>query len=199
MAIHIPGVRSRSRFSGGAKRSVVAILSLTAMVDMFTVLVVFLLQNYASTGEIIDLPDEVRLPSAQSVKELKPANVIVVSKDKIMLNEKFIVDSKILKTQEDWFVPGLKEGIQKLISDGEEEKKRVTFQIKQAVNQMQTETPREEETEKFRKITIQADKEVDFLTLKKVMYTATEAGIYEINFAVITKDKKKLDGTAESL
>jgi biopolymer transport protein ExbD len=35
------------------------------------------------------------------------------------------------------------------------------------------------------KITIQADKSVDFLTVKKVMYTVTEAGIAEINFAVI--------------
>jgi biopolymer transport protein ExbD len=34
-------------------------------------------------------------------------------------------------------------------------------------------------------MTIQADQKIDFLTLKKVMYTATEAGIVQINFAVL--------------
>ena len=40
------------------KRSVTAILSLTAMVDMFTVLVIFLLQNYSATGEVLFIPKE---------------------------------------------------------------------------------------------------------------------------------------------
>ena len=43
----------------------------------------------------------------------------------------------------------------------------------------------EEELDRHLKITISADKETDFLTVKKVMYTVTEAGIVEINFAVI--------------
>ena len=49
MPIHRPGERHRyhnilSRRKG--KRGLTAILSLTAMVDMFTVLAIFLLQNY---------------------------------------------------------------------------------------------------------------------------------------------------------
>lgn len=51
MPIHVPGHRNRSgRQKKPVKRNAVAVLSLTAMVDMFTVLTVFLLQNYASTG-----------------------------------------------------------------------------------------------------------------------------------------------------
>ena len=42
----------------------------------------------------------------------------------------------------------------------------------------------EEDPNAWSKVTIQADKGIDFLTVKKVMYTVTEAGAGEINFAV---------------
>ncbi len=62
MAIKRPGQRFRYHNilkRRGSKRAVTAILSLTAMVDMFTVLVIFLLQNYNTTGEILYIPKEV--------------------------------------------------------------------------------------------------------------------------------------------
>ena len=40
-------------------------------------------------------------------------------------------------------------------------------------------------------MTIQADKAIDFLTLKKIMYTVTEAGVFEINFAVLKREEDK--------
>ena len=72
MPIHVPGKRARGRQKVvGRKRNVVAVLQLTAMVDMFTVLVVFLLQNYASTNQILPITDQIALPKAAAVKELK--------------------------------------------------------------------------------------------------------------------------------
>ncbi|MES2857036.1 MAG: adventurous gliding motility protein S, partial [Bdellovibrionota bacterium] len=63
MPIYAPGRRDRhNRPLKGSGRKIVAMLSLTAMVDMFTVLAVFLLQNYQTTGEIIELSEEVVLP-----------------------------------------------------------------------------------------------------------------------------------------
>ena len=57
MAIHAPGRRARNnKRAMGPKRNAVASLSLTALVDMFTVLTIFLLQNYNSTGEVIHIP-----------------------------------------------------------------------------------------------------------------------------------------------
>jgi biopolymer transport protein ExbD len=51
--------------------------------------------------------------------------------------------------------------------------------------------PKGQEIDEFRKITIQSDKDVDFLTVKKVMYSVTEAGMLEINFAVMKKEEAK--------
>ena len=70
MAIYAPGKRGRNGKKGAVKRSTVVMLSLTAMVDMFTVLAVFLLQNYRV--EEIQLKKSVPLPEATAVKKLKP-------------------------------------------------------------------------------------------------------------------------------
>jgi biopolymer transport protein ExbD len=43
--------------------------------------------------------------------------------------------------------------------------------------------------EDFRRVTVQADKVIDAGTVKKVMYTLTEAGASEINFAVLRDER----------
>ena len=188
MAIHIPGKRDRRGRKSTTKRSVVAVLSLTAMVDLFTVLVVFLLQNYATTGEILDIPEGVKLPDAKEVKDLKPANVIIVSDKEIRLNNSIVAQYSEIKSQEDWEIIALRQQIENTIKKGEEDKKALGSKIKTAVEKINTgDKAVEEEIDDFRKITIQADEKIDFLTLKKVMYTATEAGIFEINFAVLKR------------
>lgn len=190
MPIHTPGRRSRNGRMVSTKRSAVAVLSLTAMVDLFTVLVVFLLQNYATTGEILEIPEGVSLPQAMEVKDLKPANVVIVSKKEVKLNNQKILDFNSVKSQQDWMIEPLRLAVEDLIRKGEDEKKEIGNRIQQAVKKIKDDQP--EEIAKHRKMTVQADQDIDFLTLKKVMYTVTEAGVFEINFAVLKKiDEKK--------
>ncbi len=188
MPIHVPGLRARRGQKGASQRNVVAVLQLTAMVDMFTVMVVFLLQNYATTNQILPLPEAVNLPAATSVKELKPSTVIVVSDKGITLNEKKVAEFNDVKAQEDWMIASLSDAIQKTIQEGEQKKASMGQKLRDAVNKAKPGEPVKVEVDEFRKITVQADRKVDFLTVKKVMFTATEAGIQEINFAVL-KDK----------
>lgn len=195
MAIYAPGKRDRRGNKSGTKRSVVAVLSLTAMVDLFTVLVVFLLQNYATTGEVLDIPEGVELPNAQEVKDLKPANVIIVSDKEIKLNNQFVAKYTDVKAQEDWEIAQLRKKIEEAIEKGEKEKKDLTARLKTAVEKIKSgDKAIEDEVDSFRKITIQADKQIDFLTLKKVMFTATEAGVFEINFAVLKSAEEIASG-----
>lgn len=191
MPIHVPGLRTRRGQKGSTKRSAVAVLQLTAMVDMFTVMVVFLLQNYATTNQILPLPEAVNLPAATTVKELKPSTVIVISDKGVMFNEKKVAEFNEVKAQEDWMIAALSEAIQKSIQEGEAKKASVGQRLRDAVNKAKPGEPIKPEVDEFRKITVQADRMVDFLTVKKVMFTATEAGIQEINFAVLkNKDNK---------
>jgi len=145
------------------------------------------LKNYATTNQVLPMPDKVELPAAHETKELKPSNVVVVAEDGIVLNNVKVAEFRTIKEQEDWLIRPLAETLAKSIQEGDAKKKSVGSQLRNAVNEAKH-LPKTEETDDFRKLTIQADKKVDFLTIKKVMYTITEAGIQEINFAVLKKE-----------
>ncbi len=191
MAIRAPGKRDRHGHMGKGKRSLLVMLSLTAMVDMFTVLAVFLLQNYRV--EEIQLKKSVPLPEATAVKKLKPSHVVVVTQEEIFLDDKAVARFETVKEQEHWLIIPLQEGLQKAI-----EEKKVEMEsglknaLKNAISQEKPMTEDEQEEERMKqyawgRVTMQADKEIDFLTIKKVMYTITESGASLINFAVSPK------------
>lgn len=192
MPIRIPGRRTRKGKLKIRKRSAVAYLNVTAMVDMFTVLCIFLLQNYATTNQILPMPEKVDLPSAHETKELKPSNVVVVSADGIVLNNVKLAEFRAVKEQQDWMIQTLAETLKKSIQESEAKKLTLGSQFRNAVNEAKR-LQKPVETDDFRKLTIQADKKMDFLTIKKVMFTVTEAGIQEINFAVMKIDKEIKD------
>lgn len=186
MAIFRPGERHRyhnilSKRKG--KRDVTALLSLTAMVDMFTVLVIFLLQNYNTTGEILYIPKEVVLPKASSVRELKPAHVVTISSKEILLDRDTVATFEDVQKAEDWNIQKLKEQlIEALAKSKAEQENKLQNKIRDVVETTRGEV--QDDPNAWSKVTIQADKGVDFLTVKKVLYTVTEAGAGEINFAV---------------
>jgi biopolymer transport protein ExbD len=189
MPIHAPGYRPRYRrvFRKSGKRRLMAELSLTAMVDMFTVLVIFLLQNYNITGAIIEIPSEVVLPPASQIKELKPSHVVILTPKSIIFNNKKIASTEEIRETEKWMIPKLFDTVKTAI-----DKKKIELQKKGVLEATKEELEAEKTGEAisrqrniFRKVTVEADKNVDFLTVKKVMYTITEAGGAEINFAVV--------------
>lgn len=185
MAIRVPGKRERNGTVGSGKREAVAVLQLTAMVDMFTVMTVFLLQNYATTNQVLPLDESVDLPKATETKELKPSNVVVLTRDALSINNVKIADFRTVKEQQDWLIKPLQENIQMMIKEGDARKASLPNKIRDAVSTAKGAAKPEPEADDYRKITVQADRTIDFLTVKKVMYTVTEAGVAEINFAVL--------------
>lgn len=186
MAIFRPGERHRyhnilSKRKG--KRDVTALLSLTAMVDMFTVLVIFLLQNYNTTGEILYIPKEVVLPMASSVRELKPSHVVTISNKEVLLDKTAVASFEDVLAAEDWNLENLKTQLQEALAQSKaEQESKLQYRIRDAVESTRGQV--DGDPNQWSKVTIQADKDVDFLTIKKVLYTVTEAGAGEINFAV---------------
>lgn len=188
MAIHVPGYRSsnkRLRKLGGRKANVVAVLSLTAMVDMFTVLTVFLLQNYnPETGAVLDLPQEVQLPKAARHKQLKPSHVLTISEKGVFLNKRPMARLEDLKDENDLLIPLLKTELENAIAAKfREDKENFAARLKEAVDAAKVRVPVTDRSHS--KVTIQADQGIGVLIIKKVMHTASEAGASEINFAVL--------------
>ena len=184
MPIHVPGKRDRKGRLKLAGRTAVATLSLTAMVDMFTVLVVFLLMNYQSTGEVLPMKENVDLPQAAATEELEPSNVVVLGPDGAEINGVMVESISEIEASQDWILPRLKEELIKQIAlDKKEKQESLAGQIQSAVKDAQA--PDRVKLPDVVKVTIQADKKIEILTLKKVMYTITEAGGEAINFAVL--------------
>ncbi len=191
MAIFVPGRRNhKNRPLNKGSRAVVAMLSMTALVDMFTVLAVFLLQNYQTTGEVIEISDKVILPKASAVKEIKAATVVTISKLNIQVNRENVATFQTVKEQEDWMIQPLQQKLQEAFKDLDNKRRVLGLgAIKQAVDNAKEKNAKQEKEDDTR-VTVQADKTVDFLTLKKVMYTVTESGASQINFAVLKDDNK---------
>jgi biopolymer transport protein ExbD len=185
MPIHVPGRRDRrGRRTGGAKRNVVASLPLTAMVDMFTVLLVFLLQNYKEQNVYLKFYQDVQLPEASQIKELQPAHVISISRREIRLDEKVVASYQEVAAQADPLVEKLYQPLSQMIAADMKPRKTIQGTIHDLVKGGNS----EKVDSKAGKITIQAEKSLDFGTVKKVMYTVSEAGGLEMNFAVIRVD-----------
>ena len=182
MPIYAPGVR-KGRYVQSIKRDVVAVLQLTAMVDMFTVLVVFLLQNYASTNQILPISEKIALPQAKEVKTLKPSHVVILSNGIVTLNESVLGALNDQTSEKQWNFPPLREKMEKLLEVSQSGGSRFLLaQLKKIQANLEEDSLVKEAP--FR-VTIQADEKTRFLDIKKIMYTLTEAGVKEMNFAVI--------------
>jgi biopolymer transport protein ExbD len=70
------------------KRMMVVGLTLTSMVDMFSLLVIFLLQSFATSPELVMVTKGVVLPAAISAKEMKDAPLLSLSTDGVFLDQK---------------------------------------------------------------------------------------------------------------
>ena len=156
--------RRIKRMSRSKKR--IAGLSLVSLMDVFTILVFFLLTNSAS-NEVLSNPKEIDLPD--SVVESKPRETIVifVSHDVILFQ-----GEPILKTSDE--LTSKKEIISTL-------RDKLLLQKKNAIG-----TSAKADAE-GKEVTLLADKKIPFKLLKRIMSTCTSAGFGKISLAVIQK------------
>ncbi len=82
------GARSRSVFSGE--------LLLTALIDAFSILVIFLLMSFSSTGEILYIGKDTQLPKASLAEVLERNPVIKIENEKLFLEDKEINFSSLI-------------------------------------------------------------------------------------------------------
>jgi biopolymer transport protein ExbD len=172
-----PGPRLRRfiplRFVRGGqqgKKSTYAELNITSMVDMLMILVVFLLQTFSASGELLTVQKNIVLPEAMNYKDLEQAHIIAVSKDSVTLDGRMVADATVLNQENttDWKIVELHDTL-------------VTFK-----NNDKLLHPSDEWKGM---VIVQADKGVDFKVIKKVMYSCAMAGYLNVNFAVQQKSK----------
>ncbi len=174
-----PGIRlSKSKVFGkkmhAHKKSTYANLQLTPMIDMFTILVIYLLQNFSADGDILFMTKDIQLPSITSKLRLERAPVVAVSSDSISLDGTRVLDVADATRDDTWNVPALEEALR--------EKRRVIEQSNLIL--------RGAGGEAFKGIiNVQADHLMQFKVVKKVMFACNQAGFSNINLAGLQTGK----------
>jgi biopolymer transport protein ExbD len=78
------------------KKSIFADLLLTALIDAFSILVIFLLMSFSSSGEILALTKDVELPKAGLGINLERHPVIKLENGKVYLEDKEIQETDLV-------------------------------------------------------------------------------------------------------
>ena len=147
-------------------RPKVSRLNLTSLMDVFTILVFFLVMN--SGNEILDAPNDLVLP--ESVVEAKPSETVVIN---VGREEVLVQGQPVVRTADIIALGG--GDIEPIMARLAELQERVIGVRTQAVARSEA-------------VTILADKSIPFSVVKQIMSTCTAQGYTRISLAVIQKE-----------
>ena len=141
-------------------------MNLTSLMDVFTILVFFLLVNSGSV-EVLDAPKEVTLPESRVETKPRETVIILISPDEVIVQGKLVaLVTDILEG-----VPSNTDGIKARLAELKENIIGTNTQVVASAQE----------------VTILADKSVPFIVIKKVMSTCTGEGYENVSLAVTKK------------
>src|SRR5438270_13381425 len=120
MAIVTPGKRPGDRVAASkvfgkkfnrGKKTGYASLMLTSLVDMFTIIVIFLLMNFSANGEVLYMSKDIKLPDAYHGAQLDRAPVISVSPDAVTFDGRAVLATEDLMKGDALNVPALEDAL----------------------------------------------------------------------------------------
>ncbi len=161
---YIPSRIKRHKTSAEGK------LNLTSMMDMFTIILVFLLKTYATEGHLIQPTESLTLPKSTIQTAPETALDLVVSKEMVMLNDKPIADLKSVKKGKGYIIQSLRDEL--LFHAQEARKMEVLYGVPFSG-----------------KVTIQGDKDMEYKDLVKVMATCGASEYPNMRLVVYQKEE----------
>ncbi len=78
------------------KRNIFSDLLLTALIDAFSILVIFLLMSFSSTGELLTLGKDMELPKAALGDVIERNPVVKIDGEKLFLEDKEIKEAELV-------------------------------------------------------------------------------------------------------
>jgi len=189
MAIVTPGKRPGDRIAsskvfgkkfGRGKKSQYAGLMLTSLVDVMTIITIFLLMNFSANGEVLYMTKDIKLPDAAHGTQLERAPVISVSADAVTFDGKMLLSTSDLEKGDTMNVPELEDALRV-------EKHRYV------------ETHAQDNDHPFRGlVNVQADRRIPFKVIKRVMFACNQSGFGNISFAALAKAPEAKTVTASN-
>ena len=179
MAIVIPGKRPSDRVEKSrvvskkfrrARKNGYAGLMLTSLVDMMTIIVIFLLMNFSANGEVLYMTKDIKLPDAYHGAQVERAPVISVSADSVTFDGKMLLATSELDGGNALNVPALEDALR-------DEKRRYEQDHAQDADHP------------FRGlVNVQADRRIPFKVIKRVMFACNQSGYGNISFAALARE-----------
>lgn len=142
-------------------------LSLVSMMDIFTILVFFLLVSSAET-EVLPNPKEIQLPESAALEKARESVVVMVTDTQILVQGRPVTTVAAAMAGDELVIADLKDALR-------QQTDRVLIQ--QAKADIAS-----------REVTILGDRELPYKLLKRVMASCTAAEFGQISLAVVQKD-----------
>ncbi len=164
---HAPTKRRTAR----ARKPSLLTLNITSMLDMFTILIIFLLKSYSAEGIILTIPADLHLPNSTTQSAPEPGLVVELSKNLLVVDGKILdVNLEEIKTSEQLMIDALYEHLMV---------KARQYEEISALNPNAGFTGR---------LVLEGDREIPFRLLKKILYTCGQAGFINQSLAVFQKE-----------
>jgi biopolymer transport protein ExbD len=164
--------RGRSKKKAAGAES----LNITSMMDMFTIILLFLLKSFSADGSILTNADNLVLPNSISKKKPKDVNLqLAVTQDMILVDNSPIVDFKSISEKDQL---EFDEDTTSLLD--KELKKHMNAEIEMVRIGLLNEVKGN--------IIVQVDKNINFDMLYKVMRICGRNGYINMKFAVMMRE-----------
>lgn len=143
---------------------------LTSLVDVMTILLIYLLKSFSAEGEIVTMSKDLMLPESSAQKPPKLTVTLAVNRQDIIVESTPIAEVQQVLASEDLLIPELAQWLNK--------RREATELISQYSDKTSFEGD----------ITIQGDKRIRFRLLEKIMYTCGQEGFNNFMLAVRQKE-----------
>jgi len=158
-------------------------LQITSMMDIMTIILVFLLKSYATEDISVAPSDDLRIPVSTSLKAPKLAVNVIVSKRDIVVDGKWVLNLETTvdeETGEDIII----------IPEGEKRGQMITLLYEELDAKADTAKSLGERAggDEFGfqgQLLLQCDRTLPFSVIREVMFTAGQAQFGEFRFVVI--------------
>ncbi len=136
-------------------------MNLVSLMDIFTILVFFLMVNSSSDVQVLNQSSTIKLPDSSAVQPPGDVLALTVTDQDILVNGRVVIKRDVLQALDGQIEPGLKQ--------------ELDYQASRSGQPV---------PEAGRAITILADRELPYDLLKKIMSTCVDAGYASISLAV---------------
>lgn len=164
---HAPTKRRALR----GKRPSLLVLNITSMLDMFTILILFLLKSYSAEGVILTIPADLHLPYSSTQAVPEPGLIIELTQDTLVVDGVAIdIDLEQVETSNSLIIQPLYEHLMNRVRRYEEIA---------SVNPDASFTGQ---------MVLEGDRDIPFRLLKKILYTCGQAGFINQSLAVFPEE-----------